>query len=97
MPENVLQETQRWSYSDYQTYVAGFAFLATWLLVAKKWAAIPIGKTAGALIGAVVMVQMRIISPKEANGSLEIGTLMLLLGLMLILELLETKVCCLAF
>jgi len=80
-----------YDWSSWQTYAALAIFVLVWLLIARKWQCLPVGRTTGALIGAVSMVQLQIITVAEANKSIEISTLLLLLGLMVILASLESK------
>ncbi|MCB9686141.1 MAG: anion transporter [Alphaproteobacteria bacterium] len=65
-------------------------FLLTWVLIASRrlsW--LPIGRPAGALLGAVGMVAVGALSPAEALDAVDEGTIALLLGMMLITAWLE--------
>lgn len=60
-------------------------FAVTWLLIAARrlrW--LPIGRPAGALLGAVAMVGIGALSPREAYGALDHDTLVLLFATMLL-------------
>lgn len=80
-----------WAADSWQCVFTIAVFLMVWALIAKKWSFIPIGKTPGALFGASLLVIFDVISPNQASASIDVGTLLLLLGLMLILSHLESK------
>lgn len=81
----------RYGLSDWHTEVAAAAFILTWLMIAKHWECMPVGKAIGSLFGAGVMVQTGVLSAAEAYGAIDMSTLLMLLGLMLLLAHLETK------
>jgi Na+/H+ antiporter NhaD/arsenite permease-like protein len=64
---------------------AGFVFALTYVLIAKRqlrW--IPLGRAAGALLGAVLMVLGGVLSPEAAYAAIDARTIALLLGMMMI-------------
>ena len=63
--------------------VAVFA-LTYALIAARRLAILPIGRPAGALLGAVAMVAIGAISPEESYRAIDHDTLALLLGMMLL-------------
>eukprot|EP00457_Paulinella_chromatophora_P004390 gb/GEZN01004402.1/.p1 GENE.gb/GEZN01004402.1/~~gb/GEZN01004402.1/.p1 ORF type:complete len:643 (-),score=55.22 gb/GEZN01004402.1/:9-1937(-) len=78
-----------YGWDDHETYVALLVFLAMWLLIATRWESMPVGRTAGSLVGAVFMVLFGVITNEEADKAVELDTLFLLIGLMLILAVLQ--------
>lgn len=60
-------------------------FALTYLLVAKRhWRVIPLGRSAGALLGAVLMVLGGVLTPEAAYAAVDPKTIALLLGMMMI-------------
>ncbi|MCB9566566.1 MAG: hypothetical protein H6710_05030 [Myxococcales bacterium] len=60
-------------------------FLVTYALIAaRRLALLPIGRPAGALLGAVAMVAIGALSPEESFAAIDHDTLALLLGMMLL-------------
>ncbi|GAB5356143.1 hypothetical protein AAMO2058_000265700 [Amorphochlora amoebiformis] len=81
-----------YGYHDWQTYVAFGVFVGVWLLIFKsRWPCLPIGRPTSAILGATLMVMSGILSADEAYASVDAGTLLLLMGLMMILGILEAK------
>lgn len=67
------------------TPVAVGVFALTYLLVASRtWAVLPIGRPGAALLGAVGMVALGVLSPSEAWATLDGDTLLLLFGMMML-------------
>lgn len=67
------------------TFAAVTIFAFTWLVIASRrlrW--LPIGRPAGALVGAVAMVAVGALSPHQALAAIDLDTLALLLGMMLL-------------
>lgn len=65
-------------------------FVLSWALIASRrlsW--LPIGRPAGALLGAVGMVAVGALSPEQALAAVDLSTLSLLLGMMLVTAWLE--------
>lgn len=56
------------------------------IISGKKWKFLKVGRPAGVLLGAVLMVIARVISPEEAYGLVNWDTIVLLLGMMIIIE-----------
>eukprot|EP00808_Paulinella_micropora_P013935 g1556.t1 len=83
------QDGPKYTWEDSQTYIAIAVFLGMWLLIAKKWDYLPVGRTAGSLTGAVFMVLFGVIDSKEADKACELDTMFLLIGLMIILAVLQ--------
>ncbi|KAJ3032303.1 hypothetical protein HK097_005299, partial [Rhizophlyctis rosea] len=54
--------SSRYSYKDYQTWIALLTFALVWALIAKRWERFPIGKSAAALMGGAVMVLTGVIT-----------------------------------
>lgn len=54
------------------------------LVIARRVRWLPIGRPAGALVGAVLCVVMRVLTPEQAFRAIDHGTLGLLFGMMLI-------------
>lgn len=64
------------------TALAVFAF--TYALIAgRRWRALPLGRPAGALLGAALMVATGAMSPARAYAAVDLGTLGLLFAMML--------------
>ncbi len=65
-------------------------FAVTWLLIAfRRLSWLPIGRPAGALLGAVAMVAVGALTPEEALAAVDGATIALLLGMMLLTAWLE--------
>lgn len=65
-------------------------FTVWWILaVFPKIPVLPIGRTAGSLLGASLMVLFRVISPREAFASVDLSILTLLFGTMILTGYLE--------
>jgi Na+/H+ antiporter NhaD/arsenite permease-like protein len=65
-------------------------FLLSYVLIASRrvpW--LPIGRTAGALLGAVLMVVCGVVTPAQAYAAIDHDTLALLLGMMLLTAYLD--------
>lgn len=65
-------------------------FLLSYVLIASRrvpW--LPIGRTAGALLGAVLMVVCGVLTPAQAYAAIDHDTLALLLGMMLLTAFLD--------
>lgn len=65
-------------------------FLLSYVLIASRrvpW--LPIGRTAGALLGAVLMVLCGVLTPAQAASAVDHDTLVLLLGMMLLTAYLD--------
>lgn len=61
-------------------------FLATYLLVAtRRVAALPVGRVAGALLGAVMMVAVGALTPAQSFAAIDHDTILLLFGMMLLM------------
>lgn len=72
------------------TWVAIAVFLLTYALIAsRRLAVLPIGRPAGALLGAVLMVALGVLSPREALAAVDGQTLVLLVAMMLLSAFLE--------
>jgi Na+/H+ antiporter NhaD/arsenite permease-like protein len=54
------------------------------LIIARRLHWLPIGRPAGAMVGACLMVASRVLTPEQAYASIDHGTLGLLFGMMLI-------------
>ncbi len=70
--------------------VAVVLFCCTYVLIAArrlKW--LPIGRPAGALLGAVAMVGLGVLTPKQSYAAINQDTIALLLGMMLITAYLD--------
>jgi len=60
-------------------------FSLTYLLLSgRQWKVLPLNRPAAALLGAVLMVACRVMTPQEAYRAVDYDTLVLLLGMMLI-------------
>lgn len=65
-------------------------FALTYLLIAaRRLRLLPIGRPAGALLGAVLMVAVGALTPRQAYAAIDHDTVVLLLGLMLLTVYLE--------
>jgi Na+/H+ antiporter NhaD/arsenite permease-like protein len=65
-------------------------FALTWLLVAgRRPKALPIGRSAGALLGGVGMVALGALTADEAYSAVDLRTIALLLGMMVVTAFLE--------
>jgi Na+/H+ antiporter NhaD/arsenite permease-like protein len=72
------------------TVVAIAVFLLTYVLIAtRRLAVLPIGRPAGALLGAVLMVALGVLSPDRALSAIDGATLVLLVAMMLLSAYLE--------
>ena len=61
-------------------------FLATYLLVAtRRVAVLPVGRVAGALLGAVMMVALGALTPAQSFAAIDHDTILLLFGMMLLM------------
>lgn len=66
-----------------QPWAALLVFGLTWLLIAgRRWAFLPLGRPAGAMVGAVAMVATGSLSPEAAYAAVDLGTLLLLFSMM---------------
>lgn len=68
-----------------QNLAVASIFVLTWLMIASRrleW--LPLGRPAGALLGAVSMVAVSALTPKEAFEAVNNDTISLLLGMMLL-------------
>jgi Na+/H+ antiporter NhaD/arsenite permease-like protein len=66
-------------------------FIITYLLIAsRRLALLPIGRPAGALVGAVLMVTIGGLTPEESYSSIDYNTIILLFGTMIITVYLES-------
>jgi len=68
--------------------VAIFLF-AYVVITAPKLRVLPLGRPAGALVGAFLMVLLGVLTPEEAWGAIEENTIVLLLGMMIIAAYLD--------
>jgi len=65
-------------------------FLVTYLLVAARRVAwLPVGRVAGALLGAAVMVAIGALTPAQSFAAIDHDTILLLFGMMLLIVYLE--------
>ncbi|KAI9295158.1 hypothetical protein K502DRAFT_341907 [Neoconidiobolus thromboides FSU 785] len=80
-----------YTYRDLETWFALLTFLFCWALFAKNWPQLPVGRTAAALLGGSLMVTLKVITAVEAFSSISGGTMLLLIGLMIILAKMEEK------
>lgn len=65
-------------------------FLVTYVLIAsRRVALLPIGRPAGALLGAVLMVALGVLTPQRALASVDLATLVLLFAMMLLSAYIE--------
>lgn len=72
------------------TYVAIAVFLVSYALIAfRRLRVLPIGRPAGALLGAVLMVALGVLTPERALDAVDGPTLVLLFGMMLLSAYLE--------
>lgn len=71
-------------------YAAVLVFAATYLLVAtRRLAWLPIGRTAGALLGAAAMVAIGAVTPAQSFAAIDHDTILLLFAMMLLMAYLE--------
>lgn len=92
MSSNILStHSPDLDYASPKTYFALSIFIFCWLMFARPWPQLPVGRTAAALLGGCLMVSSGIITPQEAFKSISGGTMLLLIGLMMILAKLEEK------
>lgn len=72
------------------TTVAVLVFVLTYALIAsRRLSLLPIGRPAGALLGAVLMVALGVLAPAEALDAVDGATLVLLFAMMLLSAYLE--------
>jgi len=65
-------------------------FLLTYVLIASRWLSLlPIGRPAGALLGAVLMLVMGALTPEESYAAIDYDTIVLLFGTMVLTVYLE--------
>ena len=77
---------------DARLVVAGAVFVLTYALISvRRVRGVNIRMPYATAIGAVLMVLLGIVSPGEAAGSVDTGTILLLLGMMLLTASLETS------
>lgn len=70
--------------------ITSLVFLLTYVLISlRKFRAFSIERPAVALFGATLMILFGVISPEEAFSAIELHTLALLLGMMIIVATLE--------
>ncbi|XP_054786283.1 silicon efflux transporter LSI2-like isoform X2 [Prosopis cineraria] len=70
--------------------LGSFAFLIFWVLaVFPSLPFLPIGRTAGSLLGAMLMVIFQVLSPKQAYSAIDLEILGLLFGTMVVSAYLE--------
>lgn len=66
-------------------------FLATYVLISlRRLAHIPIERPAVALLGASLMILLGVVSPEQALEAIDLNTLLLLIGMMLVVVTLES-------
>ncbi len=71
-------------------YAALAIFLGTYVLISlRRLAHIPIERPAVALLGASLMILARVLTPQEALAAIDLNTLLLLIGMMLVVVVLE--------
>lgn len=66
--------------------IFGIAYL---VITAPKLRLLPLGRPAGALVGAFAMVLFRVLTPEEAWNAIEPNTIILLLGMMIVTAYLD--------
>jgi Na+/H+ antiporter NhaD/arsenite permease-like protein len=72
-------------------WVAVLIFLAAYIVItAPKLRLLPLGRPAGALVGAFAMVLAGVLTPEEAWTAIEPNTIVLLLGMMIVTAYLDT-------
>lgn len=65
-------------------------FVGTYLLIAtRRFPALPIGRVAGALLGALLMVAAGVLTPAQSYAAIDHDTILLLFGMMLLMVYLE--------
>lgn len=75
---------------SWQLYAAAAIFLATYVLISiRRFRLIAIERPAVAMLGAALMVLVGVVSPVEALAAIDVGVLVLLLGMMLLVGGLE--------
>lgn len=68
-------------------YSAVIIFLITYIVISgSKFNALKIGRPAGVMLGAVLMIVAKVIKPQEVYGVINWDTVVLLLGMMIIIE-----------
>ncbi|GMJ14942.1 hypothetical protein like AT1G02260 [Hibiscus trionum] len=76
---------------SYKVVLGSVAFVFFWVLaVFPAVPFLPVGRTAGSLLGAVLMVLFRVITPDEAYAAIDLPILGLLFGTMVVSAYLET-------
>jgi Na+/H+ antiporter NhaD/arsenite permease-like protein len=69
----------------YSATVGSLIFIAVWLAILKtKWASFPLGRSLATVTGACLMVAFNILPPNEAFKAINLPTIILLTGTMLI-------------
>ncbi len=77
---------------EWELTVAGAIFLLTYVLISvRRVKGVNIRMPYATAVGAVLMVLLGIVSPSEAVDSVDTGTILLLLGMMLLASSLETS------
>ena len=77
---------------DARLVVAGAVFVLTYALISvRRVRGVNIRMPYATAIGAVLMILLGIVSPGEAAGAVDTGTILLLLGMMLLTASLETS------
>lgn len=72
------------------TTIACVVFVLTYVLIAsRRLSVLPIGRPAGALLGAVLMVGLGVLTPERALRAIDLGTIVLLFAMMLLSAYLE--------
>ncbi|KAK8692723.1 hypothetical protein V6N13_070330 [Hibiscus sabdariffa] len=75
---------------SYKMVLGSMAFVVFWILaVFPAVPFLPVGRTAGSLLGAVLMVLFRVITPDEAYAAIDLPILGLLFGTMVVSAYLE--------
>lgn len=71
--------------ADHKDIIAVAIFCVTYLLISgRQFKILPLNRPAAALLGAVLMVACRVLTPEQAYRAVDYDTLVLLLGMMLI-------------
>ena len=70
---------------------APLIFVATYVLISlRRLAHIPLERPAVALVGASLMILFSVVTPQEALGAIDLNTVLLLVGMMLVVVTLES-------
>mmetsp|Transcript_14894 Transcript_14894/g.24544 ORF Transcript_14894/g.24544 Transcript_14894/m.24544 type:complete len:565 (-) Transcript_14894:181-1875(-) len=78
--------------SSFQTWTASGIFLLTWILItANRVPFLPIGRPSGAVLGAMLMIAVRVLTIEEAYSAVDGNTIVLLFGMMVITARLEKE------